>query len=196
MFKLIILFILINIQIFANTDNEKKFLETLNNGIEFLGLQKEIVSETKELINTYDDKKYLTIFYFVDSSVTNVMLKTFSNYINKLKKHNPNIMGKVMMRGLINDDFKYTSNFFDSITRNENILNLEYYPIHFNSFKYFKLEKVPAYALSNCSKENFSFRECEHEYLIRGDLSLLGFFEILSKENKKFNENYYQILGD
>lgn len=199
MSKIFILFFFIFIHSFANanTENEKKFIDTLNTSIDFLGLEKGVINQTKQLITTHsEDNKFLTIFYFVDSSVTNVMLKNFSNYISKLKKHNPKIMGKVMLRGLINDDFKFSANFFDSITRKENITNLEYYPIHFNSFKYFKLERVPAYALSNCSSENFSFNECEHEYLIRGDISLLSFFEILSQENNKFNKNYHQLLGD
>lgn len=191
--KNIIIVILLNTFLFSN-DIMNDFINTLENNLTAANSNEKLTNATKKYIENYDNNKYTTIFYFVDSKVTNVMLKNFSNYINKLKRFNPNLMGKVMTRGLINDDFKETAVFFKTITEEEQIKNIEYYPIHFHSFKHFNLEYVPAYALSLCNSE-FDFKRCEHKYLVKGDISLLSFLEIVSTENKEYLK-LYNSLGE
>lgn len=192
--KYIITIVILFHSIAYSSNKMEDFINVLENNISVLNANKRIVKETKKLINEFDQEKYITIFYFVDSEVTNVMLKHFSNSINKLKNIEPELLGKVMLRGLIDNNFKKTATYFKDITKKEDITNIEFYPIHFHSFKYFSLERVPAYSLSLCTK-NFKFKSCEHLYLVKGDINLSSFLEIVTNENPKF-KNLYYALGE
>lgn len=67
--------------------------------------------------------------------------------------------------------------------------------VHPWAFDYFKLRSVPAFAYSYC-QEDFSFKECEHKYLIKGNITLLTFFEIASKHDNSLNEIYFNLIKD
>jgi len=151
-------------------------------------------SKYSDIVDINNNKSELTIFYFVDSLVDNVSIENFSNAINKLTNHNLKVDGKVMFRGLINDSFKESGDFVLKLKENNNVKNIEFYPIHFHSFKYFKLSRVPAYALSVCNNNNFKFSECNHKYLIRGNIALQSFFQLLMEENKEYEDYYYTLL--
>lgn len=60
------------------------------------------------------------------------------------------------------------------------------------AFKYFHLKKVPAYALSIC-KSDERFKNCDHKYLVHGDISLLSFFSVVSDADKKYKDIYYKL---
>jgi len=135
------------------------------------------------------NKSSITVFYFVDSGITDTAIERFSIAINKI-----GVTGKVMYRGLINNSFQESANLVKNIQTEKEIKNIDFYPIHFHSFNKFKLEAVPAYALSICNNEQFRFADCKHKYLIKGDISLASFFEKIKEYGKEYEEYYYALL--
>ncbi len=65
--------------------------------------------------------------------------------------------------------------------------------IHPWGFDYFGLKRVPAFALSHC-KNDFRFNTCEHKYLIKGNITLTSFFEILVNQDKNMLEYYRRLI--
>lgn len=153
-------------------------------------IKDEVLKEYQKYYSINNQKSPITIFYFADSNITSKAFERFSLAINKI-----NITGKVVFRGLINGSFTGSANFLKEIKKDNNIKNIDFFPIHFHSFEYFNLNEVPAYALSICNNEQFRFSDCDHKYLIRGDISLRDFFEILNNYTNEY-ERYYHILKE
>jgi len=154
-------------------------------------IKEEVTKEYEKYTQIYKtpNKSSITIFYFVDSGISNMAIERFSMAVNKI-----GVTGKVMYRGLINNSFQESANLVKNIQEKEKIKNIDFYPIHFHSFKKFQLEEVPAYALSICNNEQFRFSDCEHKYLIKGDISLTSFFEKIKEYGKEYEEYYYFLL--
>ena len=120
--------------------------------------------------------------------------KSFVVYIKKLKKSKPNIIGRVLFRGLINGTMDGIPFWLKKLEEEglERTADVKY-QFHPWAFKYFELERVPAYVLSTC-KQDFTFRTCNNKYLVKGDISLVNFFEFISEQNKQYKEYYFDLL--
>jgi len=68
--------------------------------------------------------------------------------------------------------------------------------IHFHpyAFKRMELNRVPAYLVSKCSSDDFSFKKCNHIALVRGNISLRKAFEIFSEDDDSFLKYYQSLL--
>jgi len=60
-------------------------------------------------------------------------------------------------------------------------------------FKVYEIEKAPALALAHCQSLFPTPKTCKVDYLIRGDVSLITFFDKISKIDKKYTP-YKKIL--
>ena len=60
-------------------------------------------------------------------------------------------------------------------------------------FDFFGLKEVPVLALANCNALIPSIEKCEFKYVIRGDVSLLTFFDKIIEEDKSY-QKYHDVL--
>ena len=140
------------------------------------------------------NKKNQTIFFFVSSDMRIESFKVFVEHINKLRRKGHNVVGRVIFRGWIDDKMDGIPNWLKKMQK-EGLKNSEFvkYQFHPWAFRYFELKKVPAFALSSCY-EDFKFRTCENKFLIKGDMSLIEFYKILSNEHKEYEKTYRDLL--
>ncbi|MEV9477581.1 TrbC family F-type conjugative pilus assembly protein [Aliarcobacter butzleri] len=152
-------------------------------------IDKEIAKATDKNKNEENFKSF-TIFYFVSENTSLDLIKNFSYELEKIKELDNSIDALVLTRGLIGGSFDKMAEYVKSLQT----LGVKKIDISFNpwAYEYFKLEQVPAYALSYCEKD-YRFKTCNHKYLVRGEMSLTNFFEIVSDENQ-FYKKYYQKL--
>lgn len=153
---------------------------------------KEIEKIKKE--NEDYNKRNQTIFFFVSSDMRIESFKGFVEHINKLRKKGHKVIGRVIFRGWIDDKMDGIPNWLKKMQK-EGLKNSDYvkYQFHPWAFRYFGLNKVPAYALSSCL-EDFRFRTCENKFLIKGDMDLIEFFKILSEEHKEYKSAYRDLI--
>jgi len=154
---------------------------------------------TEKLNDIYDDykeneKTQVTIFYFASSDMKAEAFKSFVEHIKKLKKSKPNIIGRVLFRGLIDGTMDGITFWLKKLEEKglKRTADVKY-QFHPWAFKHFELERVPAYVLSTC-KRDFTFRTCDNKYLVKGDISLVNFFEFLSEQNEKYKEYYFDLI--
>lgn len=160
-----------------------------NNTLDFY--LKEQKSYSDKRVNSQKEFKSFTIFYFVSEDTSIDLIRNFSYEIEKLKELDKGINGLLLTRGLIGGNFDSMANYVQNL-QNEKIKKLEV-TFHPWAYEYFNLEKVPAYAISYC-KEDFRFKTCEHKYLVRGELSLTNFFEIVSDEDENYKKYYQKLI--
>lgn len=160
-----------------------------NNTLDFYLKEQKNYSETRMLAQK--EFKSFTIFYFISEDTSIDLIRNFSYEIEKLKELDKGINGLLLTRGLIGGSFDSMANYVQNL-QNEKIKKLEV-TFHPWAFEYFNLEKVPAYAISYC-KEDFRFKTCEHKYLVRGELSLTNFFEIVSDEDENYKKYYQKLI--
>lgn len=140
--------------------------------------------------NAEEEKSY-TIFYFISEDTSVDLIKDFSYKIEKLKEIDPTINGLLVSRGLIGGTFDTMADYVKSLQKKGvQKIDLAFHPW---AYEYFKLERVPAFALSYCKKD-FRFKTCEHKYLVRGEVSLTNFFEIVSDENTEYKKYYRKLI--
>jgi hypothetical protein len=161
--------------------------------LEKKGVIKEEIEKIENDNKDYD-KSQLTIFYFVSSDLDISNFNDFIAGIDKLKSVGYNIVGRVLFRGLIDErmdgikDWMIKSEKDFKLRRTPNVK----YQFHPWAFRYFSLEKVPAFALSACKKD-FRFKTCEHKYLAKGNMSFQNFLEILKENNKEYEDLFFDL---
>jgi len=174
------------------------FFNSLNNTVDLLDkdnvisplLQKE---KNKYLAreNNQSLTKGFTLFFFISENTSIDLIRNFSYAIEKLKEIDPTIDGLLLTRGLIGGNFDTMAKYVQNL-QYEGIRQIEA-TFHPWAFEYFNLQKVPAYALSYCKKD-FRFKTCKHKYLVRGELSLRNFFEIVSDEEPSYKKYYFKLI--
>lgn len=157
-------------------------------------LQKEIDAQYEVTKNREANLQGFTVFMFISETTPVEQIKSFSYSIEKLKKVHPGINGLVLTRGLVGGGFD---------TMAEYVRNFQHYGIsklevafHPWAFDYFKLDEVPAFALSYCNNEDFRFKQCEHKYLIRGEMSLRAFLEFIMEKDNTYSKYFYELVND
>jgi len=147
----------------------------------------------EKIVNSGPIVDNFTVMYFVDSEVSNKKIILFGKMIDKLKGYYPQIHGMVMMRGLVNDNFDGSYLWMKSLVEDGLRGTIKIKPIAFNAFDFFNIREVPAFGLAYCNNSDYRFKECSKEYLVKGDIGLTAFMEIVAKENKDY-QKYYQAL--
>jgi len=133
------------------------------------------------------------IFYFYSSSMGIAPLKNFIELAYPLKKRFKNLKLYIVFRGFPKKEFFIRIRKKIYQEKYKNLVTFKFHPI---MFRYFNLDRVPAYVFAKCS-EDFRFNKCdkEHSYLARGDFSLYYFFNILYENNKKEFEKYLDFIN-
>lgn len=152
-----------------------------------------VETQLKKTSTKEDNEKNLKtfkIFYFVSEDTSKDLIKNFSYDIQKLKEMDVSIEGLVLTNGLIGGSFDKMAEYVKGLQDyGVKKINVSFNPW---AYEYFKLDKVPAYALSYC-EEDYRFKTCNHRFLMRGETSLTYFFELVS-DNKNEYKKYYQKL--
>jgi hypothetical protein len=185
------------IEIEEEKEQQEAFIQNIMFQNKILDRDNLFTSELKKIEKKAknEEENQLTIFYFASSDLNLQQFNNFISHIDKLKNKGYSIVGRVLFRGLIDDSFDGIANWLrdkedKGMKRSPNV----HYQFHPWAFDYFSLDKVPAYALSNC-KSDFRFKECSHHFLAKGSISFERFTEIL-KENyeKEFNNLYLDTI--
>lgn len=164
-------------------------------------LTKNEIKEVKNKVQKYSkylNKKRDFILYFTSESVpTNTMLNTLFQ-VGILQENGFDILTKQYFLGM-NKDFKdYLFKMQDKINNKPKFERLKIIrnsgiKIDPRYFDFFKLKKVPAIALAECTGTTPSFKSCEFKFLLRGDTSLESFFDKIKTYDAKY-EKYYEVL--
>ena len=177
-------------------EQNESFLNNLQYQTNLLDISDIFNKEITKIKNENEsyNKKNQTIFFFVSSDMRIESFKVFVEHINKLRRKGHNVVGRVIFRGWIDDKMDGIPNWLKKMQK-EGLKNSEFvkYQFHPWAFRYFELKKVPAFALSSCY-EDFKFRTCENKFLIKGDMSLIEFYKILSNEHKEYEKTYRDLL--
>ena len=135
--------------------------------------------------------KSFTIFYFISEDTSPELIRSFAYDMQKIKEIDPTVDSLLITRGLIGGNFDTMADYVKKLQKS-GITKLEV-TFHPWAFEHFKLEKVPAYALSYCEKD-FRFKTCENKFLVRGEVSLTNFFEIVSDEDINYKKYYKKLI--
>lgn len=182
-------------QIFNNQDDFFKNLQTTTRLLDKDNVLGKYLEEQKKF--DYDtnknslELKSFTILYFISEDTSVDLIKDFSYRLSKLKEIDPTIEGLIMTRGLIGGNFDTMAEYVKGLQeKGVTKVDITFHPW---AFEHFKLEQVPAFALSYCKKD-FRFKTCEHKYLVRGEVSLTNFFEIVSDENTEYKKYFQKLI--
>lgn len=173
---------------FKNLQTTTKLLDKDNVLGKYLDEQKKFDYDTNQ--NSIDLKSF-TIFYFISEETSVDLINDFSYRLSKLKEIDPTIEGLIMTRGLVGGNFDTMAEYVKGLQeKGVSKIDITFHPW---AYEYFKLEQVPAFALSYCKKD-FRFKTCEHKYLVRGEVSLTNFFEIVSDENTEYKKYFQKLI--
>jgi len=194
----------------------------------------EINSYFQKYVDSMSGDENLNIFFLVDSSMNNEMFLRFSREIDKIRKYNKKITGRIITNGLVitkEDRYEVQSkitkkqrelreaknNDLNTSTIEKEIKKLQYIAegnfdthykwaqklysagvrgvkLQFNPtiFQDMRLDKVPAYVLSRCPHD-YRYQDCRHIAIVRGNISLRSFFEMLAEDKIEYR-GYYEAL--
>lgn len=173
---------------FRNLQTTTRLLDKDNVLGKYLEEQKKFDYDTQK---NASELKSFTILYFISEDTSVDLIKDFSYKLSKLKEIDPTIDGLLMTRGLVGGSFDKMAEYVKGLQA-KGVSNIEM-TFHPWAYEFFKLEQVPAFALSYCKKD-FRFKTCEHKYLVRGEVSLTNFFEIVSDENTDYKKYFQKLI--
>ncbi|MFX4240172.1 TrbC family F-type conjugative pilus assembly protein [Aliarcobacter butzleri] len=173
----------------------KQIPETLNLLDKEGSLQTYLENQTNKQYDIEENQKQFKsfkIFYFITEDTSKDLIKNFSYEIQKIKELDENIEALVLTNGLIGGSFDKMAEFVKGLQD----FGIKKINIGFNpwAYEYFKLDRVPAYALSYCDKNNYRFKTCKHKFLAKGEISLTQFFEIVSDEENGYKKYYQKLI--
>jgi hypothetical protein len=135
-------------------------------------------------------KKYL--MYFYSESMSFSTIKKLIPQFQNIKNIDNEIEIYIVFNGFP------TKGFFLKLRKEykEEYSKLFKIKIHPPIYDYFELSTVPAYALIKCP-EDFRFKQCKkaNSVLVRGDISLLDFYQVLSDFDKKYLDMYHKLIN-
>lgn len=127
-------------------------------------------------------KKVLTIFYMFSMGVNDVSLESFMDQSGMIYNKDKNIKFYGVLRGFPKENIiKY----FDKLheTKREHFV----LKVHPEIYSVAKLKKVPAFMVSFCPTD-FKFKECDNEYLVKGDITLRHALEVIKEKDATFEK--------
>lgn len=181
-----------------NTKDLKSFFNQLGNTTNLLSngtnLQELIQSEIKTGNSKEDNEaqtKGFRIFYFITEDLSKDLIKSFSYELKKIREIDSTIEAHLVTNGLIGGSFDKMAEYVKSLQT----IGIEGITVGFSpwAYEHFKLQKVPAFALSYCDKE-YKFKTCNHRFLARGEMSLLNFFELVSDQKNEYKKYYQKLI--
>jgi hypothetical protein len=146
-----------------------------------------------------DNKERDFIFYLTSESVPTQSMLNIIYQVGLLQKYgNIDIKTKQFFIGFPKDFKSLLTKFKDEIEKRnpaqkkliENNSGIKIDP---RIFSYFNLKKVPAIVLAKCKGLNPDIKKCKYKFILRGDASLLEFFEKVQNFDKKYKK-YSQTL--
>lgn len=182
-------------QNYGNYESFYNSLATQSSLLDKNNTLKPYLQEQKNIYDSFEKNqkefKSFTIFYFISEDTSPELIRSFSNEMKKLKEIDPNIDSLLLTRGLIGGTFDSMASYVQKLqTLGINGIEITFHPW---AYEYFKLDRVPAYALSYCKKD-FRFKTCEHKFLTKGEISLTNFFEIVSDEDMEYKKYFQKLI--
>lgn len=181
-----------------NDMSEKlKSLDMMTNGDDFLTKEESIISinQVKDGIKLAQ-KPHVFLLYFFSESVPKDSVSNFLFDVSLLKKNKIDIDTKQYMIGAPEDYETYMkgwTSFLDNNPYKLDIIDQFHMKFAPDFFGTYEIKRVPAIALATCSSIIPSADSCRVNYLIHGDVSLVYFFDKISKENPKYKK-YVKFL--
>lgn len=173
---------------YKNLTNQASLLDSNNTLKPYLEKQKKTYDSYQKNQNEF---KSFTIFYFISEDTSPELIKSFTYDMQKLKEIDPNIDALLLTKGLVGGSFDSMAKYVQDLqSKGISSVDVTFHPW---AYDYFKLDRVPAYALSYCKKD-FRFKTCEHKFLAKGEISLANFFEIVSDENNEYKKYFQKLI--
>jgi len=138
-----------------------------------------------------DSKKEEVFFYMYSRSVPLVSLTNLFPQMHRLKEVKPNARIIVVLNGFPNLEFwKLLRETYKDEHRD--LFKVRMDP---RIFKAYQLNQVPAWIKTACPV-NFEFKKCDTEksFLAKGDMSLVDFYDLLSKQDNQYLNTYHQLI--
>ena len=138
-----------------------------------------------------DSKRlYPTVFYLFTLSQPEGSITRFMEESTQLKKLYP---GTFQAYGVIRGfpkkgGLKTLFDRFYSKSREGFVLK-----VHPYIFRMAGIDRAPAYLFSECPEE-FRFKRCKNEYLVRGDVSLAEALKIVSDRDERYRDYYLSLI--
>lgn len=179
----------------GNLDSFYKSLSTQTTALDSSNTLKPYIDAQKKEYDNFNknqnEYKSFTIFYFISEDTSPELIRSFAADMRKLKQLDPNIDSLLITRGLVGGNFDNMAKYVQKLQS----MGIEGIDVTFHpwAFDYFKLDRVPAFALSYCKKD-FRFKTCEHKFLTRGEISLTNFFEIISDEDIEYKKYFQKLI--
>jgi len=193
-------------QDFASLENNKTFyMKKAKENFGYLGNVKSpegidgqaniyIPQQFENIIAQYtqkgEPKKYLTVIWFFSTSMPDSALKRYMALGQKLKKKHPNFKYYAALQG-----FPKKTNLIEFANKFKNNTGAKdlVVKIHPLLFEQFGLQKVPAYAIGFCP-DTFKAKNCEFQYLLKGDIDLADAFSMVGDYDKKYKRFYFDLI--
>lgn len=143
-------------------------------------------------------KSKLVLMYFLSKTVPNRTLYNILYQVGILQSNHIRISSKQYLIGFAPDLQDYLMNIQKELKElplqeKKFIVKNAGIKVDPRFFKYFKLKKVPAIALARCVGNKPDFNNCHFLYLLKGDTSLLSFFDKIRNKDKSYDK-FYKIL--
>lgn len=156
---------------------------------EFSTLEKNIHNIKKEI----GTGPYSFLLYFTSSSVPPKTMFNVLHSISILQDNGYKIHSKQYIMGPPADFQGYMMGMYNSIndmdikvqSKIKRNFGLKIDPRYFD---YFKLKKAPAMAIATCPSLVPDIKNCKFHYIIKGDVSLVTFFDKISETNKEYDK--------
>lgn len=139
------------------------------------------IKAAEMLVRNEEQKKILTIFYLFSTSQSEYMFFNFVKEAGSLEILDKNIQYFGVVQGLLEQ--KDLEKLYIPFENKKSLKSKAVIKMQPFIFREFNLKQVPAYLISECSKSDFKFDECENKYLIRGEISLAQVFEIITEHS-------------
>lgn len=149
-------------------------------------------------IKRYLNRKREVLLYFISESMPKVILYRILFQVGILQENGFNIETRQYFNGFGPNFKNYLMTMRQEINEKPGfervkILRNAQIKVDPRFFTYFKLKKVPAMVLAQCTAPEPGFNTCKFQFLLRGDISLSAFFDKISKIDKKYRK-YYNVL--
>lgn len=156
---------------------------------EFEHLEKNIKKINKQI----GEGPFSFVLYFTSSSVPTKTMFNVLHGISILQDNGYKIYSKQYVIGPPENFQEYMNKMNDdinlfSLTVQSKVKRNFGLKIDPRYFDYFKLKKVPAMAIATCPTLVPDIEKCKFHYIIKGDVSLVSFFDRISETDKSYDK--------
>ena len=176
-----------------DTTGHKEFLMNLNDVAQKSVLNYGQFNETNasSAFQKQKNDSVESLFYFYSKDMPFVALQNLFPQMKKFKETNPKARIYVVYNNFPSQGYwkelkKLHKNEYNSL------FSIKIDPRLFNAYE---LRNAPAWAIAKCP-EDFKFKQCDinNSILAKGDISLVDFFELLTKHDKQYLTTYQNLI--